>query len=307
MNPSRGEPDTAELTPLPGTPRKPPTRVPSARVRVDVGSLSHRGLVRANNEDHFLVARFGRSLQALACNLPEACVPEPHEEVGYGMVVADGMGGMAGGEVASRTAIEALIRLVLDTPDWILRADDEMAEHVMERMAARFHQIDKLLSRQARTEPSLYGMGTTLTLACSIGLDLVVCHVGDSRAYLFRDGTLRQLTRDMTMAQVMMEAGLISPAEAATHRMRHILTQHIGSGGKAVAEVLHAPLAEGDRLLVCSDGLTDMVPEEAITSVLGAGASPQSACATLVELALHAGGRDNVTVVLADYGVQPAG
>jgi protein phosphatase len=296
--------DTAEITLPDGLTPSPHDSVASAQVEVNLGCASHPGRVRPNNEDHFLTATFGRYLHTLSTNLPGDLVAPPHAEVGYVSLVADGMGGMAAGEVASRTAIQSLVRLVLDTPDWILGTDEARLEALMQRMADRFRQIDEMLLDRSRADPRLHGMGTTLTLACSLGLDLVLCHIGDSRAYLFRAGELHQRTRDMTMAQAMLDAGLLTPAEAASHRTRHMLTQCLGGGREVTAEVQHMALHHGDRLLLCSDGLSEMVPDEAIADLLRGGEAPQATCEALIDRALVGGGRDNVTVVLADYRVR---
>ena len=160
----------------------------AARVEVDLGALSDQGKVRPNNEDHFLVVRFERSLQSLLTNLPPGCVPQHAAETGYGLLVADGMGGHAGGAVASRNAISILLELALRTPDWIFHLDEPHAKEVLARMEQRFHRIHEVLSAQGRMDPSLARMGTTLTLACSLGRDLLIVHVGDSRVYLFRQG-----------------------------------------------------------------------------------------------------------------------
>ena len=132
-------------------------------------------------------------MQTMLTNLPPGASPE-RAETAYGLLVADGMGGAAAGEVASRTAITILVDLVLRTPDWIMRPDEGLIREVLGRMDRRFRQVNQALAEQARSEPDLAGMGTTMTLACSHGADLVVAHVGDSRAYLFRQGRLAQLT-----------------------------------------------------------------------------------------------------------------
>lgn len=273
----------------------------SARVEVDAGGLSDRGLVRSMNEDHFIVVRYGRSLETLATNLSGDPLGGRHQEVGYGFLVADGIGGQAAGEVASRSAIQELIDLVVNTPDWIMNRNANLADIVMQRMAERMLQVNERLLREAAADPRLVGMGTTMTFACSLGLELIVCHIGDSRAYLFREEKLRQLTRDMTMAQELVDVGLLSPAAAATSRLRHYLTQHLGGEGKGIAEVEHLTLQNGDRLLLCSDGLTGMVDDDAIAQVLSASPTPTAACQILVDLALKAGGRDNITVVVAQF------
>src|SRR5262249_48760370 len=136
---------------------------------------------------------------------------------------------------------------------------------------------------------------------CSLGLDVVLCHIGDSRACLFREGILSELTRDMTMAQELIQAGMLDPTQSAAYRFRHVLTQCLGAPGTAKADVRHLTLPHGDRLLLCSDGLYDMVEYSLITDTLRGAASPQLGCQGLVDRALEAGGKDNITVVLAEF------
>jgi protein phosphatase len=278
----------------------------SSAVQVDLAALSHRGKVRPNNEDHFLVVRFHRAMQTLLTNLPEGLLPLRAEEVGYGMVVADGMGGMAAGEVASRLAIRTLINLALATPDWVMIGGGLEIEQVMQRMAERYRRVDAALGEEAQANPSLSGMGTTMTLACSIGTDLILAHVGDSRAYLLHGGELHPLTRDHTLVQELVERGVVRPEQAAKHPFRHVLTRALGGGGGAIeAEVQRVSLSDTDQLLLCSDGLTDMVDATTIGDILRSSVSSSDACRTLVKLALQNGGEDNVTVVLARYRFGP--
>src|SRR5262249_51273320 len=145
------------------------------------------------------------------------------------------------------------------------------------------------------------GMGTTLTAAGSFGLDLLLVQVGDSRAYLYRAGQLEQLTRDQTLAQELIEEGLLDPDQAKTHRSRHVLTNAIGGQPGVRGEVLKVRLENGDRLLLSTDGLHDLVSNDRIAEILGLHADPKAACRALVEAALDEGGRDNITVVVADY------
>jgi protein phosphatase len=293
--------DTVDLPPIPSL-EWPATL--SSLVRVDLAALSHQGKVRRNNEDHFLAARLDRTMQTLLTNLPTGHVPERCSETIYGMLVADGMGGAAAGEVASRMAISALVDLVLQTPDWIMSLDAERSRVVLQRMARRYQQVNEILTERARTDPSLYGMGTTMTLTCSLGADMIVGHLGDSRAYLFRQGQLHRLTRDHTVAQALAERGAIRPEEAATHPLRHILTEVIGTKGGTVHADLHRlGLVDGDQVLLCTDGLTEMVTEAAIAKVLEQARPAADACATLIEMALEGGGKDNVTVVLGRYDI----
>jgi protein phosphatase len=258
--------------------------------------------VRPNNEDHYLVARFDRTFRPLLSNVPAENWPSPAAETAYALVVADGLGGCAAGEVASRTAIEALLELVLDTPDWYMRLDEEGFREVMRRMERRTQRLADFLAEKARGDAGLAGMGTTMTAACSLGADLLVTHVGDSRAYLFRGGELRRLTRDQTVAQEMADRGELSQEEVATHRLRHVLTSAVTAvGGPSRIDLYPERLADGDVLLLCSDGLTEMVSDEAVADVLRQGGPMTGACRALLDMALAAGGRDNVTVVLGRY------
>jgi len=275
----------------------------SALVEVDLAALTHPGHLRVRNEDHYLAARFGRSLETLSSNITEGLLDRSFDEVGYGMVVADGMGGMSAGDVASRTALSKFVELVVNTPDWFLNVarHDDMAT-VMRRMTERFRRIDDELRERAQNNQTLLGMGTTLTMAVSLSSNLLVGHIGDSRAYLLRNNSLHQLTRDDTLAQALIDAGIADPEDAATRAMRHVLTAAIGSTGEPVdPQVKRVHLCHGDRVLLCTDGLPAMVKDEAIADALIKADSASDACAKLIALALGAGGVDNVTVVLAHY------
>jgi protein phosphatase len=294
--------DTDEYTVSPSRTNVPSPQVPSSAVQVDLAALSHTGKVRPNNEDHYLVVRFNRAMQTLLTNLPESLIPLRAEEVGYGLVVADGMGGMAGGEVASGLAIRTLLSLALATPDWILMGGVPEIERLMQRTAERYRRIDAALREEAQADPSLAGMGTTMTVAVSLGADLILGHVGDSRAYLFRRGALHLLTRDHTLVRELVERGIVHPEQTVQHPFRHVLTRALGMGkGGGEAEVQRVSLADGDQILLCTDGLTDMVDSPTIAAILQSSASATDACQALVELALQKGGKDNVTVALARY------
>src|SRR5262249_7197681 len=153
-------------------------------VQVDVSALSHPGYVRTNNEDAYLVARLSRALETLFSNLPEGDVPHRVEEAGYALFVADGLGGMPAGEVASRRAASTLVNLVLETPDWIMRTGEREREQLAQRIAQRCRLIDAALTEEGQRDPSRAGMSTTMTLAFNVGRELFIGHVGDSRAYL---------------------------------------------------------------------------------------------------------------------------
>jgi protein phosphatase len=297
------ERDTAELRTVVTSSTAPSYDPASALVQVDLGGLSHQGKVRLNNEDHYLVVRINRSLETLLTNLAAGALPPRFEETAYGMLVADGMGGMAAGEVASRLALLTLVELVVNTPDWIMKMDQrENAEKFIQRLTERFRRVDAALKEEARSDPKLIGMGTTLTLAASWGADLFLGHIGDSRAYLLRGGRLYQLTRDDTLAQALIDAGVAQPKDRTTNAMRHVLTAALGSTGEpSDPEVNRLRLADGDQVMLCTDGLTEMVDEETIGSTLRDAKSADEACRSLIDLALKAGGKDNATVVIARY------
>jgi protein phosphatase len=296
------EPDTAELPPLPGQPAWPATF--SSRIEVDLGAASHRGHVRENNEDCYLVSRLEREFDTLMTNLPKGSLPAKQTEVAYGLLVADGMGGAAAGEVASSDVVRTLVKLVLRTPDWHMRLDPVGAKRVLTRFDHRFRQLRDSLIARAQADPSLAGMGTTLTLAVSFGADLIIAHVGDSRAYLFHNGELHLLTRDQTLAQDLADSGVIRPEELNIHYARHILTGVIATAGNDPQPELHQMLlADHDQVLLCTDGLNEMLTDNAISEVLGRNLSASEACDALVEQALEAGGMDNVTVALARYRI----
>jgi protein phosphatase len=298
-----GDTDTVEVVPAACADVEPPQPY-SSLVQVDLGALSHTGKVRPNNEDHYLVLRSGRSLDTLRSNLPAGLVAAHYTETGYGMVVADGMGGMAAGEVASSMAITIAVNLCLNNPRWAMRITDEVAREQMEILRKRISQIDCVLTERAKADPALAGMGTTLTGAYSLGADLFIFHIGDSRAYLFRNGRLYRRTRDHTLAQTLADSGIISTEDVPTHRLRHVLTRSLGNQrGEVEGEIQHLQLVDGDRLLLCTDGLTEMVEDAKIAEILGRIEGSESACHALVDRALEAGGKDNVTVVLARYSL----
>jgi PPM family protein phosphatase len=274
-----------------------------ASLSVDFGAATHPGHVRERNEDSYLLIRFGRSLEALSTNLDEQLLEQNYDLTGHGMLVADGIGGMPAGDVASRLALAKLIELIVETTDWTLALKrDRDVKTVLERMTRRFFQIDKILKEEASSDYALGGMGTTLTVAGILGNDLVIGHVGDSRAYLLRGDSFRQLTTDHTMAQALIDAGVATSDDPAPRSMRHVLTAAIGSlGERIVPEVQRFLLLEGDQLLLCTDGLTEMVDDQIIARVLRGAESAQSACRTLTDLALAAGGTDNITMVLGRF------
>lgn len=273
-----------------------------APVEVDAFGLSHAGLVRPANEDHFLVARIGRYFETVHTSLPGGEVPAQVDEANYALIVADGMGGHAAGELASRITIRELVRMALALPDWVVRLDEDTAGTAADRSEARITQAHDTLIAEAQREPDLKGMGSTVTAARNLGRMLQVAHVGDSRAYLLRGGRLARLTRDHTYVQMLVDCGAMTREDAARSRARHVLVNAVGGVNETVrVDVQQLALQSGDRVLLCSDGLSDLVNDETIGTLLHQATSAEAACRELVDRALEAGGRDNVTVVVASY------
>lgn len=276
----------------------------SSEVDVDVFATSHEGRARPENEDHFLVVRVGRNLETVFSNLIANRTGDRFEETAYGMIVADGIGGEAAGEVASDEAIFGLLNLALRTPDWQFRWGRKEKNTVMWRMKDRLRVINTALLEQATAHAALDGMCTTLTAALSYGKDLIIGHIGDSRAYLLRHGKLSRLTRDHTMAESPFDEALLSEGDPRLAELSGMLTQVLGATETDFKPDIHDyVLEDGDRLLLCTDGLSDMVEEETIGAILNRDTTAAASCRSLVELALNNGGVDNVTAIVAHYRI----
>jgi protein phosphatase len=267
--------------------------------QIDAAGASHTGLKRAGNEDAFTFGRVGRFMEVAETNLPPSPLTGRMEQVGWFAVVADGMGGRAAGEIASRAALAAAFEATLRRATWVTRVGSPAVPEILDRMRELIERVHSAVSKVARSDRKLAGMGTTFTLARVAGSSLVIGHVGDTRIYLLRRGVLRQLTKDQTNAQLLADLGEIRPEEVARHSASHILTQAIGSGRPIQAEVRHVWLVEGDTLLLATDGLTGVVDEAEIGAAMGSEATPREVVDRLIARALECGGPDNVTAVFA--------
>jgi protein phosphatase len=279
----------------------------SARVRVDFGAQSRRGLFHSVNEDHYLIVELGRHQKTVLTSLPESIVAGHFEEFGYGMIVADGFGGTGTGESASRLALSTLMHLLLHFGKWNLRIDDQIAQEVMERAERFYRHIDSAVVNQS-LKGQAPGLQTTLTAVFGAGRDLFFAHVGHSRAYLLRQGNLLRLTHDHTIgrrrASTVPVAALVD-VNSAARDLKHIILETMGmSGGSGpTIDLERFQIDDDDRVLVCTNGLTDMVDEDVISGVLGAHQPPDEQCRKLVELAVAAGGDDDVTALVGHYHV----
>lgn len=260
-----------------------PCREDSNRV-LTVGSATHPGHVRETNED---------SLQALIGG--EA--PPGADAL---LAVADGMGGHAAGEIASELAVERLTQeLLVALGSGSGALDPERLAEVLEGAIAGSNTF---VHRASQAE-GRRGMGSTLTVALVVGLTAVIGHVGDSRAYLVRNGAMRQLTRDHTWVGEQLAAGVLTEAQAARHPRRSLLTRALGTAPAVKADTEAIELAEGDRLLLCSDGVSGLLDDRQMAEIV-ASLGPQEACDQLVSRANDAGGLDNSTAVVLLVGEQ---
>lgn len=240
-------------------------------MKLEAHGATDVGRQRSRNEDQFLVS-MERSLFA----------------------VADGMGGHAAGDVASRTAIETVDRLVGG-----VRPADGVAERAAELIEAT-RAANSAILQDAERDPERAGMGTTLTIFTVVPelRTRVIAHVGDSRAYLLRDGVLKQLTTDHTWVQRQVELGKLSPRRARVHPYSSVLTHALGVPDEERIDTLMGEVREGDVYLLCTDGLTTVLEDDTIEDVLRDGPDLQANARDLIDAANHAGGPDNITVVL---------
>jgi serine/threonine protein phosphatase PrpC len=266
--------------------------------------ITDTGRVRNTNEDQFLIVELSKAMRVWQTSLPGPGL-QVGEERAHLMLVADGMGGHRAGERASAIAVVAIEQFTLNTFRWFFETDSSGAQKVLAQFQSALSRADAKVVEEAAENPELEGMGTTLTMAFQLGAQLCIVHVGDSRAYLYRDGELHQLTKDHTLIAELVRSGKITEEQAATHHLRHVITNVIGGPNVGVkVEARALVLQPGDRVLLCSDGLTDMLEANAIMAVLEAEPLPENAARALVAQANDAGGRDNITVLIARFDPQ---
>jgi protein phosphatase len=265
---------------------------------IDAYGLTHRGKIRAVNEDHFLIASLHKKVQVHMTSLPDTReFTGDTERLAFVAMVADGVGGGPHGNEASRWAVEASTHYVTRSLDcyYATDASDETAfPQGLEDAALHCHAD---LQKRAEQNEEYEGMATTLTLWLGVWPRAYLLQVGDSRAYLLREGRLTQLSRDQTMAQVLIDQGILSRTDAAGTRWEHVLASSIG-GPESLPVVTQVDQQWGDTGLLCSDGLTKHVPDERIRERLSEMASSKAGCEALLQDALDAGGTDNITIVI---------
>jgi serine/threonine protein phosphatase PrpC len=265
---------------------------------IDVYGLTDRGKVRADNQDHFLICALRKQMVVQLTSLPDADhLMAEGERLAFLAMVADGVGGGAKGGEASKVALEAITQYVTRSMRCYYAAtsaDDQEFYDALKEGAAQSHAE---LLRRGQENAEYRGMATTLTLFLGVWPRAYLLQVGDSRCYLLRHGELAQITRDQTMAQALVDAGVISAEQVAGTRLAHTLSSSIG-GRQTDPQVTRLDSTWGMVLLLCSDGLTRHVSDDRIRDVLRSMRSAKQACKDLLQAALDDGGSDNITIVV---------
>jgi PPM family protein phosphatase len=252
---------------------RPPGPLEIRMLTIEHASLSDRGRIRLNNED--------------SCGQFVPTTDEQMADLGAVFVVADGMGGHRGGEIASRIAVRSILAF------YSANSDEDRSQ----ALARAFREANTTIIQESVADSTLFGMGTTCTAVALQGGKAYFAHVGDSRAYLLRRGLLTQLTHDHSIVGEMVRSGIISDEDARNHPKRNVITRSLGAQDDIAADTPAVPMAlePGDTFLLCTDGLTSYLSDADIAAILATG-SPEEACKKMVKMANEQGGRDNITV-----------
>lgn len=271
-------------------------------VSAEVFGVTDKGLVRERNEDQFLVSTLERAMYVEQSSIEDRpSRPEIDHPQGRLIMVADGMGGISGGDVASAVAIDAMTHYALSMMPWVLASRFAHADILSEGLETALAECEARMQSIAERKHLDPNMGTTLTIAYVTWPVMHIVHVGDTRCYLLRDGELTRLTRDHTIAQELVDRNALTEEQAEQSRFASMLTNAVGGSHRAVIDLHRLELREGDELLLCSDGLSGMVRDPQIRELLASGGAVRDRAAALVEAAKHAGGDDNITAVLARF------
>ena len=271
---------------------------PRGEIHIEIFGLTDVGQVREHNEDSFLIGDLTlRKREPFETSRRVVVGPRGHV-----LGVCDGMGGAAAGEIASQLAVDTIFEQ-LSSPDQPLRTHDDLAR----RLVRAVEMAGARIFHEAKLDRARRGMGTTSTIAALLDDHLFLAQVGDSRAYLLRGDRLVQVTRDQSLVNQLIEAGQLTEEEAETFEHNNIILQALGTSETVDVDLTYVELRRGDRLMLCSDGLSGMVRFEEIREVLRTS-TPYQACKRLTEMANRAGGHDNITVVVAAFdgpGLRP--
>jgi protein phosphatase len=271
-------------------------------IQVSVFGISDVGLVRKNNEDNFVVSNLTTGEVGLMSLIPNHTLGNR----GSLFVVADGMGGEAAGEVASQICCVTIPRRLSEK----LKSLDQVSEaKFVLLLKESIEYANQIIHRKAQSDPLYHRMGTTTTAAALFGPYLFVAQVGDSRAYLIRNSQLTRLTRDQTLLNYLQEIGVEVPPDGEKDSRRNILTQAVGSSESVNVKVTYTKVRQADSILLCSDGLYTMVPDNDILASVKGTEPLANKCRSLIDKANANGGHDNITVVMAGFsgpGLLPA-
>jgi serine/threonine protein phosphatase PrpC len=276
---------------------------------IEVAGLSMCGQLQHDNTDHFLAIRLGRLQETVATSLSAGDLPPRFEEYAYAMLVADGLGGHGTGARASRLALSTLAHLAIRYGKWNVRIGADTAADIVEQSEFFYRQISDAMSQAAHADFRLAEMATSLTAVYIAGSDLFFAHLGHSRAFLFRNGVLIQLTMEHTLERLISASAALRRARLEARRPRvpeprpadTVTDPAAAHPDTPEVPIEHVQIWSGDRVLLCTDGLTQVVNEDRISEVLAAQRSPGDDCRRLVDLAMSSGATDSVTVLIADY------
>jgi serine/threonine protein phosphatase PrpC len=260
--------------------------------------MSHPGRVRESNEDRFAIAELARALHVHHSNLPPSKMALSFDRA-HVYLVADGVGGSSAGEVASGMSVATIENFVVNTLKRFSNLQANEEQGVLRSLQEALSRADARIFEESAKHPEWRGMGTTLTMAFAVNWKLFVAHAGDSRCYLFSGGKLLQLTQDHTLTAEMVRRGMVRNEDVETHPWRHVVTNILGGSERGVQAELHLlDLHPGDVLLLCSDGLTEMVPDLRILEILQRSHEPRQTCERLIVEANERGGKDNITAIV---------
>jgi protein phosphatase len=270
---------------------------------MDCYGLSDKGCRRPNNQDHFLIADLNKSMRVhgTSLNLDQDARIYGGSQ-GKLLVVADGMGGEAEGERASTIAVDQVTTYVLNSLAWCFRLEDNSEQDFSEHLKEALISCQESIHAVALRHPEMHTMGTTMTMVYILWPRAFVVHVGDSRCYLLRNGQLDQITTDHTMGHVLAKVGQLNRNEARRTSLGHALWNVLGGRSQELSvDVDRLTLQRDDTLLLCTDGLYDMVADDQLAVILNSSRSAEAACRQLVELANENGGKDNITLIVARF------
>jgi protein phosphatase len=275
-----------------------PAEAKPSDAEIEVFGVTHPGLVRKDNQDHFLLSSLHKQMVIHGTSLPDPdLLPQHSERLAFFAMVADGVGGSSAGAQASQLAIAATAQYVTHSALAYYAIDPGNEERFLEALKESAQAAHRAVQDAAPVEPNRKGPATTLTLGIWVWPRAYILNVGDSRAYVFRSGRLHRITRDQTFAEDMVDRGALTPEQAATSPLRNVLSSAIG-GSLTLPVVTRLSSTRDSVWLFCTDGLTKHVPDDRIAERLATLQSAEQTCRVLLQDALDDGGTDNVTILV---------